>query len=249
MKNPFAGKKGARELFFIILRATILLSIIINILTIVYIVVTEDIIPNSAYNEELALKIKLLFLSLIVFMGTFLTGFIEKKSNINIPDVLEAFITLFIYAGIFLSTRFNLYYKYFWWDDFLHTMSGVLTSSIAFLLLFLINHHYSLKFNPLLIAIFTFCFSMTMGVFWEILEFTLATLTGSDHQKWSLPDTARLIGKPYQGSGLRDTMSDLILMSISSFVMSAIYYVLYKGHKAYVARTVSKALKENIEIQ
>jgi hypothetical protein len=75
-----------------------------------------------------------------------------------------------------------------------------------------------------LAAVFSFTYAVTLGVIWEILEFSMDDLVGSAHQKWDLPEAEIMIGKPYQGNGLRDTMSDLIVDSIGAFITSVITY-------------------------
>ncbi|HOZ62714.1 MAG TPA: hypothetical protein PK914_11390, partial [Smithellaceae bacterium] len=46
-----------------------------------------------------------------------------------------------------------------------------------------------------------------------------------------LPETEILMGASYQGSGLRDTMSDLIVNSMGALLTSFICYFLYKKEK------------------
>jgi uncharacterized membrane protein YjdF len=103
--------------------------------------------------------------------------------------------------------------------------------------------------SPLLIALFAFTFSVTMGVMWEVLEFFLDVLTGSAHQKWDLPETTMLIGKPYQGSGLRDTMSDLIVDSIGALVTSIITYHLNKYQSKKILAQMQDMIGDNITVQ
>jgi uncharacterized membrane protein YjdF len=138
---------------------------------------------------------------------------------------------IFLYASIFLSARFGLYYHFFWWDDFLHTLSGVIIGFLGFIVMYKINEKYSMDISPLLVAVFAFTFAVTMGVLWEIFEFSMDIMLGTDMQKWSLPENVRILGKSYQGSGLRDTMSDLIVDSLGALITSAICYFLYKHEK------------------
>ena len=85
--------------------------------------------------------------------------------------------------------------------------------------------------SPLLVAVFAFTFAITMGVLWEIFEFTMDSLFGTTMQSWNLPHDTTLIGKEFQGSGLRDTMSDLIVNSIGALLTSILCYFLYKEEK------------------
>jgi uncharacterized membrane protein YjdF len=99
--------------------------------------------------------------------------------------------------------------------------------------------------SPLLVALFSFTFAVTLGVIWEIMEFSCDALIGSTHQKWDLPDTEMIMGKPYQGSGLRDTMSDLIVDSIGAFITSLITYYLYKNQKKKTLERIQKIIQDS----
>lgn len=234
-EKPARAKKkpvsGFRKKFFFILRATLLLSVFLNLGMGAYIVLRDGDVSQSEVVEELNERLEYIVWALVTFVLTYGTSYIEKNRKINIPDVLEVVITLFIYAGIFLSNQFNLYYKFWWWDDLLHFFSGIIIGFIGFIVIYLINHNYSMDISPLLVAFFTFTFAVTLGVFWEIGEFALDALLGHDHQKWGLPPDSFLLGKPYQGSGLRDTMSDLIVDCLGALITSFITYFAYKKDK------------------
>ncbi|GHT64466.1 membrane protein [Spirochaetia bacterium] len=223
-------KRDIRNNIFLVIRITLIASIIINFVLIFGFL--SD--PEENKSEVFSLYSKnfeFIFCALVTFALSFGTAVIEAYQKTDIPDILEIVIVLFIYAGIFLSSQFNLYYTYFWWDDLLHTLSGIIIGFIGFIVIYKINHKYSMNISPLLVAFFSFAFAVTLGVIWEILEFSCDALMGSAHQKWDLPDTEILMGKPYQGSGLRDTMSDLIVDSIGAFITSLITYYMYKNQK------------------
>ncbi|MDR1444801.1 MAG: hypothetical protein LBI94_07975 [Treponema sp.] len=193
--------------------------------------------------EIIAGAVESAFWALLTFILSFGSTLIEKYQKIDIPDILEVIIVIFIYAGLFLSARFKLYYKFWWWDDLLHTLSGIIMGFIGFIVIYKINYRYSMDISPVLVALFSFTFAITLGVFWEILEFSCDIITGSANQKWDLNDTETLMGKPYQGSGLRDTMSDLILDSIGAFVTSLITYYMYKNEKKKTLEEMKKMIK------
>jgi hypothetical protein len=176
-------------------------------------------------------RIELLFWAILTLTLTFLPEYFEKYKNIHLPNILEIVIVIFIYAGMFLSERFNLYYYLYWWDVLLHTLSGVIIGFIGFIIIYKINWKYSMDISPLMVAVFSFSFAVTMGVVWEIVEFTMDAFWGTAMQSWDLPSTTLEIGKPYQGSGLRDTMSDLIVDSIGALLTSVVCYFLYKNEK------------------
>jgi hypothetical protein len=234
--------KKIRNNLFLIVRIALVISALINI----GIVNTGLFGNNQEYRLETinqySKNMEAAFFSMVTLILTFGSDIIEKQKKIDIPDILEIIIVLFIYAGIFLSVQFNLYYTFFWWDDLLHTLSGVIIGFIGFILVYKLNYKYSMNINPLLVAVFSFTFAVTLGVIWEILEFSMDVLIGSAHQKWDLPETEIMMGKAYQGSGLRDTMSDLIVDSAGAFITSIITYYMYKRHKKSTLEEMKKMI-------
>ncbi len=227
----FFKKMSLRNKVFLTVRVLLLVSIILNFIIIIASTVHDDRVSVSELMSETGKRVEFIFWGAITLFLTFVPDYIERREKMDIPDMLEIVIVLFIYAGLFLSARYQLYYRFFWWDDLLHTLSGIIIGFIGFIVIYKINHNYSMDISPLLVALFSFTFAVSLGVIWEIMEFTADVFLGTANQKWDLPDTAVLIGKSYQGSGLRDTMSDLIVDSIGALVTSIITYFLYKNEK------------------
>jgi len=219
--------KKTKDTIFLLIRLTLIISIVANILIPFF-----AYLHGSNFIEGILKNGELIFFGIITLILSFGSDYIEKKNNIHIPEIFEIIIVLFIYAALFLSVNFNLYYRLFWWDDLLHTLSGVIIGLIGFITMHKINHKYKMNISPLLIMLFSFCLAVTIGVFWEIYEFLLDIFLGTANQKWNLPSTEIMIGKPYQGSGLRDTMSDLIVNCIGAATTSIIAYFTYKKNKS-----------------
>jgi hypothetical protein len=236
--------RNNRDIIFLVIRITLIVSIFLNFVLFFIGLLSNPREDKSEIFSLYSKNFEFIFCALVTFILSFGTSVIEARQKIDIPDILEIIIVVFIYAGIFLSSMFNLYYTYFWWDDLLHTISGIITGFIGFIVIYKINYKYSMDISPVLVAIFSFTFAVTLGVVWEVLEFSCDALVGSAHQKWDLPDTEVLLGKPYQGSGLRDTMSDLIVDSIGAFITSIITYHMYKNQKKPTLERMQKMLKE-----
>jgi VanZ family protein len=215
---------------------------------IVWIIVDDMHNPDRTIAESISIysnNFESIFFTLVTLVLTFSTRIMEKAKRIDIPDDIEIIIVVFIYMGIFLSFQFKMYYKFFWWDDLLHFLSGLILGYISFIVVYKINHKYCMDISPLFVAFFSFTFAVSMGVMWEILEFTGDVILGSAHQKWNLPETEILLGKTYQGSGLRDTMSDLILDSIGALISSVSIYFKYSRKKQKVLDEMKKMILEN----
>ena len=110
------------------------------------------------------------FLILVSSIGFILTLFpdrLEKKYKFSFSSFSEILILLFIYASFFLGEIWDFYYKFWWWDLMLHTFAGFLFGLLGFSLVYVINKKSNnLRLDPFFVALFGFCFSMTLGIFW-----------------------------------------------------------------------------------
>ena len=146
----------------------------------------------------------------------------------NTPYILIGTLLLFTLAAIVAGEIYGAYRMHWWWDDMLHTMAGVIVSLIGFMMVYFFNGHYNMAISPLFVAAFAFTFAITIGVAWEIFEFAMDIAFHTALQQWNLPPHSILIGRDYQGVGLRDTMSDLIVTWIGALITSIVIYLIYK---------------------
>ena len=163
-----------------------------------------------------------------------------KKSNAkqvnhgivrNAPKALLISLGAFVLFAVVAGEVFNAYETFWWWDDMLHTVAGVIAGLVGFLAVYFFNARYNMHISPLFVAVFAFTFAITAGTLWEVFEFTMDALFGLDMQRWNLPANAMLIGRDYQGSGLRDSMSDLIVAGIGSLFAAIFANYAYKHEK------------------
>ena len=121
-------------------------------------------------------------LSLLLFL---LPAFVERKFRVNLPDVLEIIVLLFIFAAEILGEISSFYVRVPHWDTMLHTVNGFLFAAIGFAMVDVLNRSSKIKFDlsPFYLAITAFCFSMTVGIVWEFFEFGMDMLLGFDMQK------------------------------------------------------------------
>jgi hypothetical protein len=220
------------------------MSIVIHACLIVFYVITEKGLSGSEKFNTVSVNVELLLWGLLTLVLCYLPDIIDRNLKIHLPVAFEAVIVLFIYCSTFLSVRFDLYYKLFWWDDLLHMISGIIIGFIGAMCVYIINKKYSTNLNPVLVAVFAFTFAVSMGVLWEVFEFTLDAVFGTANQKWDLPATAVLLGKSYQGSGLRDTMSDLIVDCIGAMLSSFCSYFIVKRDKKRTLKVMKKIFPE-----
>ena len=101
-------------------------------------------------------------LSLVLFL---MPTILERQLQIDLPNVLEIVILLFIFSAWILGEVQTYYTIIPYWDTMLHTLNGFLCAAIGFSLVDLLNRHerVSLSLSPVYMAIVAFCFSMTVG--------------------------------------------------------------------------------------
>ena len=158
-----------------------------------------------------------IFLSSLLIFLSILPSLIQKNYKFILPEEVEFIILLFLYSSIFLGEFGDFYEKYWWWDLILHTISGIILGFFGFLIIYTLNKSKKINLNltPIFIALFTFSFAITLGVMWEIIEFSLDSIFNLNMQK----------------SGLIDTMWDLIVDSIGAFIIAIISYFYVKKIK------------------
>lgn len=196
------------------------------------------------------------FLCILVLIQFLIPYFITKKLKIELPSIFEIIILLFIFSSEVLGEIQNFYGVFKHFDTVLHTLNGFLCAAVGFSLIDLCNNN-SEKFNlsPLYLTIVAFCFSMTIGVLWEFLEYSIDKVMLSDMQKDKLvtkissvylnpegknkaividdinktiiytSDGETIIDGGYLDLGLNDTMKDLIVNFVGAVVFSFFGYL------------------------
>lgn len=153
---------------------------------------------------------------------------LRLRYRIEVPILLSSIVLLFAFTALVLGDGLDFYGRFTWWDKLLHAESGVLLSMVAMWLIHIImaeNDKY-IYFNRYFLALFLVMFSLGMGAFWEILEYTYDSIAGTNSQQFMATTTSSIIlptDIPKQGhEALQDTMTDLIL-DLAGAMLTAIY--------------------------
>lgn len=156
----------------------------------------------------------ILTFSVIVLVA--LPLFLAHKLHVYIPAQFQLITIAIVFAAIFLGEVQDYYRKFWWWDSALHAVTGFLMGIIGFLLVHIFNQVESigLHMKSGFVAIFAFMFALGAGAIWEISEFFLDTLLGTNLQKPMWGDA----------SGLTDTMVDLMLDALGAMVICVYGY-------------------------
>lgn len=175
--------------------------------------------------------------SVLTLGATILPSLIEHQLKVEIPSLMEIIFIVFTFLALILGEIANFYAKFEWWDDMLHGSSGILITSLGFIVLNTLNKSdkISSKMNPLFVCIFAFCFSVCIGALWEIIEWTIDGIAGTNMQRFSDNDTRVL----FEGrDALRDTMGDIILETCTSLIVAIIGYIDLRCRKQFVPNLV-----------
>lgn len=198
-------------------------------------------------------------LSFILLM---IPSFIEHKMNIDLPNVMEVIMIMFVFSANVMGDLGSFYEKIPVWDTALHTLNGFICAGVGFGLIDILNRNKKIKMtlSPAFVCLFSFCFSMTAGTVWEFFEFGVDMLLGKDMQKDTVINTINSVlvtggqnklttiknitdtvvnGKSlgingYLDIGLIDTMKDMIVNFVGAVVFdfAGYFYLKARGKRA-----------------
>jgi len=155
------------------------------------------------------------FLSLLALFLTFLPNIVEKKLSIVVPTKFEFLVVAFIYASLYLGEARLFWNLIWWWDLAMHFLSGIIMGIIGFSLVRILNEYKAININPFFVAMFSFCFSLSMGAVWEVFEFFMDYFLHTNLQTGSLVDT----------------MTDIMLDITGALFISILGYMHFKNPK------------------
>ena len=186
--------------------------------------------------------------------------FIDRKLSVALPSVLETIVVLFVFAANVMGELGAFYEKIPIWDSLLHTVNGFICAGVGFGLTDILNRseRVKLSLSPMFVCLFSFCFSMTVGVVWVFFEIGADMLFEMDMQKDTVITAIHsglISGKPnvimhirditstvvngenlgingYLDIGLIDTMKDLLVNFVGAVVFDTIGWFYLKGRSA-----------------
>lgn len=177
-----------------------------------------------------------LILSVLTLLLIFLPSVLNRRISVDYPDFIVTQIVIYLYMSAILGSLIGYFEKYWWWDLFVHLLLGLVVGSIGFLLVLELTKHrpQSARLSPGMVAIFAFAFSVAIGTLWEITEFTVDYLFGTELQL----------------SSLTDTMADLVADTVGALIISltGLFYLRYPRDnlvKQFVEK--QKKLKKSID--
>jgi len=197
-----------------------LIYVILNLTVLVMLVL--EVFNGAWYNVFLCA------LTLALFTLPFIIG---RRMKIRVPTALEIIALLFIFAAEILGEMRDYYAAFPYWDKMLHTTNGFLCAAIGLALVSILNDSpdIRLQMSPIFVVFFSSCFSMSVGVLWEFLEYFCDLIIHTNMQK----DT--ILANGAIDIGLNDTMGDLIVNFIGASLFSVFgYFYIKSGGKGRI---------------
>ncbi|MGM9971762.1 MAG: hypothetical protein ACI35W_05080 [Anaeroplasmataceae bacterium] len=155
---------------------------------------------------------------------TFVPKIIMKLWKISVPVAVELIFLAFCAGALVFGEIFEFYIRFSWWDDLLHTFSGCFISCIGYIIISIFNERDDVPFrlSPGFVAFFSFFLAMTCESVWEVFEYAMDGLTGSNMQRYM----HNITHEPFLGRGaLSDTMGDIIEVMVGSIIVCVIGYL------------------------
>lgn len=233
MKEKRSGKKTRITLE----RAASVFVFVSLLLSVIFVTLRIVLAPAGNNHEFERVKSDYVLMLIQCILGVvvmLLPGALSKRMQIEIPSGMMVLFILFLYCAIYLGEVRSFYYQFPFWDSVLHSFSGAMLGALGFSFVALLNQSDRVPMNlsPSFVAIFAFCFAITLGVFWEFYEFTFDSLLGLNMQKFMLEDGTQLTGR----AALMDTMKDLFVDSAGALCTSVIGYISLKYKKGWIEK-------------
>jgi uncharacterized membrane protein YjdF len=141
---------------------------------------------------------------------TFIPNYFGRKTHIIIPWEVTSLIAFALYlhiAGYSQGWYASLYPYY---DKVAHFVATIMVGMIGFLLVVILHRLGQMRLSRLMSFFFILLFTMAVGCFWEIFEYSMDLVFGN-----------RLFFNRLLQHGLDDTMIDLIFDFIGGLIAAA----------------------------
>lgn len=239
MQNTFKSRAKRLSLAKYIISFIILVTLFISA---VYTVFNFISAPSGIIDATDGVKSKndyLLMLTqcLLGIIGMLLPAIVQKYTRFRIPDGICILYFLFIFCAIFLGEVLSFYYTVPMWDSALHAASAVMLTLFALITVEQLcqNNAARVYANSFFISFFAFSFAVTIGVLWEIYEFSFDAILGLNMQKFRTAVGEELMGR----AALFDTMKDLIVDTVAAFFVSAVTFISRRKKQLISARILA----------
>jgi hypothetical protein len=161
--------------------------------------------------------------ALLVLVLSFLPACLNVLFEIKLDIVSSILYYAILFMTLYLGSSIHFYDKFSWWDRLVHFLSGVAFVGFGIALTF--KSPGTIRPGILL---FSFTFSITLHVFWEVLEYVSDCMTHGNAQRWQKRHDSNnhVSENAIQPAGLVDTMNDLICCIVGATLAVFVWWFL-----------------------
>jgi hypothetical protein len=181
----------------------------------------KSISTKFSWKRYLSFNLKLMLIAMAFitffkaeytwFVGTVLAIFLsftpailKKDFNVDLPIIFDFAITISIFLHV-IGGYLHFYYLIVFYDHITHFLSSATISLLGVTLLYILTYHFKIiKLPAIGFGILTVFFTISMGVFWEFMEWGTDMMMGTSLQL-----------------GLQDTMMDLMFDTLAGMIVGA----------------------------
>ena len=171
-------------------------SVLVKLIYIIVTLLTILSIMREVNNGD----IKNIILCVVSIFLYYIPYIVNKLLKDMFPIIIRITFVLFIFSTIVLGEVNDFYELVPIWDDVLHIVQGIFVASIGFSLMYMLFKKKDesndrdkdknkvikknrIKFEKVLIILFSFCLSISVGVVWEVGEYVTDYNMKVDMQK------------------------------------------------------------------
>lgn len=155
-----------------------------------------------------SIEVSVLIYSLLFNVLVCVPFFIKKIFRVNFSPVVSIVFYLYMFVSAFLGVELRFYAQIAMWDILVHFLMGMLVAVLSIYILNVTVYKKDIgRHNLGFTVLFMICFSVVVGVLWEIGEFVVDIIFDSGFQRYMTYDGTLLIGQ----KALIDTMVDLVI--------------------------------------
>lgn len=141
----------------------------------------------SAVYFSVLLKFRNIFLSFLALAVIPVMFILEYYLRIEFVNIFTIVVLIIASGGMLLGPCYDFYMKHLWYDDALHTLSGILFPCLGFA----ISKCLIKDDRFIMHLIFGALFSLSIALLWEMFEYFGTTILGLDMQEDRIIDSFR----------------------------------------------------------
>lgn len=216
-KDPINGIPKAQLIFWICVRISMIICA-----------------TYSFVHGDLVMGFESVFCWIFTHLYDMFQIFGHTSFIIEVPPLSQTMLNIIIFIGIVIGSYFGMFDKVFWFDTFMHIMSGVVCAVFGYDFAVIIQRKKG-QCAATLAALFSIMFALSIAVGWEFYEFLMDTLHGTNLQLAKFGEETAMFDiskyhNEYGYLGLFDTMTDMMMNAIGG-LCGMVFMIVLRNRK------------------